>query len=200
MPADGAPVDAHWRRRVADVSAFILAHATATEALEAWCARTGLAPGPIRAELRAPVIAVVPTPEVVADLDLGPNERVWLRQVALIAAQIVLAEASNWFAPDRLPRALAQSLLTTEVPFGRLVAPLGGYRIETGVVIPARPPDPTAAVQVAFEHRAIVCRSFAAGEPAGDQVGQASRRVRLAVVHERFEVALLVGTGCVPRG
>jgi hypothetical protein len=189
--------------RAADASSFILAHATATRALEEWCDIIGLSQGPIWARLLATVEAVTPPDDVAADLELTPNETVLLRKVELMRGPVPLARADNWFVPSRLPDTMASELITTEVPFGRLIRPLGGYRIETKVDLPpltdadlwterGRPLVP----RTAFEHHAIVCRG--ALDPSGGRPALADNaklgNVRLAVVHERF-LTTLIGSG-----
>ena len=189
--------------RAADASSFILAHATATRALEEWCDIIGLSQGPIWARLLAPVEAVPAPADVAADLELTPNETVLLRKVELMRGPVPLARADNWFVPSRLPDTMASELITTEVPFGRLIRPLGGYRIETKVDLPPltdadlwaerrRPAVP----RTAFEHHAVVCRGALA--PSVDRPGLAGTvklgNVRLAVVHERF-LTTLIGSG-----
>jgi hypothetical protein len=79
-----------------------------------------------------------------------------------------LVLAANWFVPERLPPHVTASLADSNVPFGRLIAPLGGYRVPISAEMSA---DGTT-----LRHRALVCLAS---------------RARVAIVEERFLPAVL---------
>lgn len=111
------------------LSDVIAAFPTVTQALQHWRREHGFGVDPIRAVLLAPVM---PLPVSVAqcnDLKLRDGEQVLERRVALEQAGARLVVATNWYVPSRLPSAIAAALNIGDVPFGRLIAPLGGYRI-----------------------------------------------------------------------
>lgn len=114
-------------------------HATASAALEAWCAaRFGAEGGPLSAA-------------VIEDRALGNEPSplagtpIRYRRVALLWAEREVSSAENWYLPERLPQGVALRLLNSEVPFGTLLAPFAPQRrIEA-----ARPLDgPDYALEV----------------------------------------------------
>lgn len=151
-----------------DLSEFIIAHPTATFALEQWRRQRGFGTARITAVLLAGVRPVAVDAALAADLELAPDVLVLERRVALEHGTTRLAIAVNWFVPDRLPLHIRMALQTGEVPFGTLINPLGGYRVHLTARVNADGPQ--------LQHRAIVCLG-------------GGRRV--AVVEERFLAAIL---------
>ncbi len=94
--------------------------------------------------------------------------RVLLRRVALACGSVVLVEALNWYVPGRLPPDIAETLQSTNVPFGRAIESLGVSRLD----VQSRSAEPGAL----FAQSAVVA----------DQNG-----VRLAYVEETFLPSLL---------
>lgn len=102
---------------------------SATAVLEQWCADRRLArPARISAvrlagEERAPDAAVR------AALRVSDTEAVRHRRVQLRCGDRVLSSADNWYVPARLDAAMNRQLETSDVPFGRVVQPLGFRRL-----------------------------------------------------------------------
>ena len=107
-------------------------HDSATAGLAQWCATHGIAdPAALRA-LPVPGPAMPPPPDFLRLLAPGPGERLAYRHVRLVCGDKVLSDAHNWYVPARLPHAMNQVLETSDVPFGRVVAPLNFTRKSLG--------------------------------------------------------------------
>ena len=102
----------------------LIAGATATETLLAWCDEHGLSEGPITVEIRQRFAPALVPDEVLPALELDPGETIHYRQVRLMRGSLPLAAAENWFVPQRLTAAMNEALIRTNVPFGRVIAPL----------------------------------------------------------------------------
>ena len=102
----------------------LIAGATATETLLAWCEEHGLSEGPITVEIRQRFAPALVPDAVVPALELDPGETIHYRQVRLMRGSLPLAAAENWFVPQRLTAAMNEALIRTNVPFGRVIAPL----------------------------------------------------------------------------
>jgi chorismate-pyruvate lyase len=164
------------------LSERILRSNSATEELERWCGERAIGDGRVVA-----LCARHAVPELCDDESLEalyPHDvrgQTKFRSVRLATAGIVVAEALNWYFPDRLTLEMREALETTNIPFGRAVKPLRPRRRTflvrrcTPEQMAKGPIDPGAT---AFEHRAVVY-----GE--GD--------APLAVVHERFRNILVCG-------
>ena len=129
-----APVDGLER--------MLASHASATAALEQWCAQQGLAnPARVIAELAPGQLVAEP-----ADLRglLGLADRadqanqanqaeLGRRHVRLTCGGRLLSQAQNWYVPARLTPEMNALLANTTTPFGKVAAPLGFRRelIET---------------------------------------------------------------------
>ena len=101
----------------------LIAGATATDTLLAWCDEHGLSAGPITVEIRQRFAPALVPDEVVPALELSPGEAIHYRQVRLMRGSLPPA-AENWFVPQRLTAAMNEALIETNVPFGRVIAPL----------------------------------------------------------------------------
>ena len=101
---------------------------SATEALTQWCRVRGLANPPqivaqaVKSEMVNPDVAIRRT------LAIDASEPVRYRQVHLLCGDTVLSIAENWYVPARLTPEMNRILDTSDVPFGRAVAPLGYNR------------------------------------------------------------------------
>lgn len=84
---------------------------------------------------------------------MAPGEPLGFRRVQLFCGDLLLSEADNWYVPARLTAAMNRRLATTDVPFGRVVRPLGPAR-RTFAVRPLWSPRPTPAEPAAGEGRA----------------------------------------------
>ncbi|MCJ2178791.1 hypothetical protein [Novosphingobium album (ex Hu et al. 2023)] len=99
-------------------------HESATLALEEWCAARGMA-NPARVTAHS-VEAGQDQPErdVSDRLQIAADEAVAMRHVELRCGQAVLSRAWNWFVPDRLTPDMRTALQASDIPFGKVVAPL----------------------------------------------------------------------------
>lgn len=103
-------------------------HDSATAALAQWCAAHGIAdPAALRA-LPVPGPALPPPPDFERLLAPADGERLAYRHVRLVCGAAVLSDAHNWYVPARLPDDMNRALETSDVPFGRVVAPLNFTR------------------------------------------------------------------------
>jgi|UPI0004B41ED7 chorismate-pyruvate lyase len=107
-----------------ELSTRLMAGATATETLLAWCEEHGLSQGPITVEVRQRLTPAVIPDDVRAALGPAAGETVHYRQVRLMRGTLPLATAENWFVPQRLAAGMTEVLQMTDVPFGTVVAPL----------------------------------------------------------------------------
>ncbi|EIM30966.1 hypothetical protein [Microvirga lotononidis] len=106
----------------------LIAGATATETLLAWCEEHGLPDGPITVDVHQRFAPAIIPEYVLPALALDPGETVHYRQVQLMRGTLPLATAGNWFVPQRLTAAMNEALNMTETPFGRVIAPLRPVR------------------------------------------------------------------------
>lgn len=107
--------------------AVLASQDSATMALEQWCAAQGIAdPALIRAR---PIAAAGndPPADIRKWLAVGPDDRIGARNVALSCGETVLSVAWNWYVPSRLTPEMNEAL-RNDVPFGKVVAPLGFKR------------------------------------------------------------------------
>lgn len=116
-----------------DFEAALAANDSATAALRDWCAARGIAdPAIITAER----LNDRPLPHPPEDLRhlLGldshgiAREDIGYRHVRLRCGRTVLSEAHNWFVRPRLTEAMNRQLDETDMPFGKVAAPLGFKR------------------------------------------------------------------------
>lgn len=192
-----------WRAAHALSERLLKANSSTLE-LERWCREHGLGDGPItvrwnrdapRPRLDRESRDVLKDP---ADSDL------FYRSVQLVAAGMTLVDADNWYFAARLTSDMRRALETTDMSFGRVIAPLQPLR-RTFLVRRCAPAEPrrayaafddpcaddrdarTARPDHVFEHRALI---------------HLQDETPLAVVHERFRAAavceqLRTGEPCV---
>lgn len=111
---------------LAEFEAVLARHDSATVALEAWCGARGLAkPATVTATLMPPIAQPAPT----APADVFGKEDLALRHVRLRCGEAVLSVAWNWYAPALLTPQMNAALAQGNVPFGKVVAPLGFRRV-----------------------------------------------------------------------
>jgi hypothetical protein len=106
------------------LNAELLSHDSATLTLEHWCAVHRLASPAQIIALRVAGADKPPSPEQRIELAVAPDEPVRYRHVRLQCGGVLLSEADNWYIPARLTRAMNAALDSTDVPFGKVVAPL----------------------------------------------------------------------------
>ena len=110
---------------IQDMEIMLLTHSSATRALEEWCALHHMADPPVVVARKGALSGPDAVPERVrADLAVGATQPVRHRQVQLVCGAHVLSVADNWYVPERLTAAMNTALEQTDVPFGRVVAPL----------------------------------------------------------------------------
>lgn len=102
----------------------LLASRSATAVLEAWCREHQMA-------TPARIVAVVShgklklaSAMVRQTLEVPTNGQLRYRHVSLVCGRRVLSEADNWYVPSRLAPAMNRALDTSDIPFGRVIAPL----------------------------------------------------------------------------
>jgi chorismate-pyruvate lyase len=153
------------------LNAELLSHPSATLTLEQWCGAHHLATD-------AHVVAHrvhgqdKPLPEGArALLNIGPDEPVRYRRVALSCGEVVLSDADNWYVPSRLTGAMNQQLDSSDVPFGKVVQPLHFHRQtlsadllwsplpqgwDAGTPLPPSSKEPLAIPDHVLQHRAVL--------------------------------------------
>jgi len=141
-PADAATLDRF--------EALLASHDSATEALALWCAAEHLAPTPEIRVRRITGADAPPPPGLARLLGVGPRARIGYRHVALTCGDRVLSEAHNWYVRARLSPAMNHALDTSDIPFGRVAAPLHFRREAQGR---QRGLCPTGAITT---HRALL--------------------------------------------
>ncbi len=171
------------RTDVRALSDRILAGPTATAALLDWCERHGIAEGPIRVVHLRGHRRPDPGQAAREALQLDADERLAYRSVQLLRGDVPLAWAENWFVPDRLPAPIGRALESSDVPFGRVVAPLWPRRRNLAVRFIGLETRGRSGATV-LEHEAVL--SDRHGRP-------------LCLVHERYCAALL-GQGAREHG
>jgi chorismate-pyruvate lyase len=102
----------------------ILSAPSATQALEARCARLGLAASPRVRALRDRGVQLQADREVRRLLRVSEGETVRYRRVRLACGGQVLSEADNWYVPSRLTPAMNRALDSSDTSFGTVVKPL----------------------------------------------------------------------------
>jgi len=148
------------------LDAELRASPTATQVLERRCAALGLAdPARVHAEVQRGRVVASASPAR-GRLKVGKTEMLGYRKVRLMCGQHVLSVATNWYVPARLTDAMNAALDGGDVPFGRVILPLGPTRrtLSTWRVKPGRVPPGGVVVR----HRAIVLD--ASGRPLAEVV------------------------------
>lgn len=170
--------------------AQILASTSATRALETWCRAHRLAHEPKIVIERLPSRPARWEPEHQRWLSPSPEETVTHRKVRLRCGRRILAEADNWYVPNRLTPEINRVLETTDTPFGTAITSLDPYRRTTAVELMWSPlptwwddtteelPDgPTLTIpESLFQHRAVI---------------YASARIPISFVEETYKRSLL---------
>ena len=134
-------------------AAQLAAQPSATLALGQWCGRQGFADPPL--VTAQPVIGASQAPPADARTLLGiaADEPLAYRRVRLWCGGRVLSEADNWYVPARLTPAMNAALAASDVPFGRVAAPLGFIRERLAETRGAAPGCPPGTV---LSHRGVL--------------------------------------------
>lgn len=155
------------------LNSALLASRSATQTLETWCADHHLAEPARVTALRVAGADKPITAEQRQELQIGPTEPVRYRRVRLACGAHILSEADNWYAPARLTPEMNTLLETTDIPFGRVIAPLHpnrqtlsvdplwaplppGWDLRTTPALPAAAAPPLEIPPSVFRHRALV--------------------------------------------
>ncbi len=151
---------------------------TATATLQAWCEEHSLSTGAITVICHHQGNAVALGQDVLEALKVLPGEPIVYRRVQLVRADVPLVEAENWFLPQRLLPRMNETLATTKLPFGQVIAPLAPSRRTLYRCFPsyALDQDGQQPPEVILEHTAVVISE--GGVP-------------LALVKERFRSELV---------
>lgn len=111
-----------------EFEAVLARHDSATLALEEWCALRGIADAPrVTARTLSQSMKVderAASAAIRDHLAAAPDEAMAMRHVRLSCGPAVLSEAWNWFVPARLTPEMKDALRLSDMPFGKVVAPL----------------------------------------------------------------------------
>ncbi|MHC2567728.1 hypothetical protein [Rhizobium leguminosarum] len=111
------------------LNANLLSNASATFALDRWCATHKLASEASKIVTERVGGQDKPADEHIRELlTAGPDELIAYRHVRLVCGDRVLSEADNWYVPARLTAEMNQALDTSDVSFGRAVQALNFTR------------------------------------------------------------------------
>ena len=148
-----AMAQSHDPAMIVAFEATLAAHDSATEALRTWCERRGMAsPAQIMARPVSGAAARQPN-RLRRLLGIGAHEALGYRHVELTCGNRVLSVAHNWYVPGRLTAEMNAALANTQLPFGRIAAPLA-YRREPLEIL-AKPPRGCPANTISA-HRALL--------------------------------------------
>ncbi len=151
-PEPAAATD-HAAPTIAAFEAALARHDSATEALRTWCEARGIA-SPAQIIARPVAGAPARPPKGLRRLlSIGPREAIGYRHVELICGTRVLSVAHNWYVPGRLTAEMNAALAATQVPFGRMAAPLAYHREPLEVL--TKPPRGCPANTISA-HRALL--------------------------------------------
>ena len=160
--ANSAPITAESLHQA------LLASNSATAVLERLCG------SPVTI-VRNHGVPVAPDAEQRIRLNLDPATSWAHRSVQLQAGSRPLSQADLWYVPSRLDAAMAAALLTTAIPFGRIVAALSPRRLTLETRF-GEPGDP-----IALHHHALLT------------VETEGRTLPIAEVRERYFAASFPG-------
>lgn len=153
------------------LNAEILASTSATKTLESWCADHQMAAEPKIVAVRIAGAAKEPSREQLDRLAVHDATEVKYRRVELRCGAHLFSVADNWYVPARLTPEMNALLETTEMPFGKAVAPLKPYRRTLSATmlwsplphgweqqprVPSHPRRALAVPRELFEHRAVL--------------------------------------------
>ena len=107
----------------------LLAGHSATMVLDAWCAHHGMAApnGVSIQKISSGTVEKIPA-HVRKALAIPRGADIMHRRVRLLCGGHILSEADNWYVPARIPPVMRETLTTTDVSFGRVLAPLNFTR------------------------------------------------------------------------
>lgn len=139
------------------LNAELLRQDSATLTLEHWCAAHNLAQPPaITARLLPGPHKPLPD-DLRSQLNISAGQPIKYRRVQLSCGDRVLSEAENWYAPGLLTNAMNHALDSSDIPFGKVAAPLHFFR-KTESVKQLWPPFSTEIPYEVLQHRALLYR------------------------------------------
>lgn len=166
--------------RLQSLNAELLANKSATAVLEKWCAdhRIAAVPKIIARRIDGPVRA--PSDQTRARLKIGADTKLEFRNVALMCGDIVLSVAQNWYVPERLTPEMNAVLTTSEIPFGKVIAPLSPTRQTVSATLlwsalPGSTLPQSPLPEDLLEHRAVL--STGQGMPIAEVIETYQRGV-----------------------
>lgn len=105
--------------------ATLARHDSATLALEEWCGMQGIANPKITAQILPDSgEGSAAQEEIHRRMKVSGDDDLALRHVTLSCGGTVLSVAWNWYVPALLTPAMKDALRSTDIPFGKVVAPL----------------------------------------------------------------------------
>ncbi|MFN3468230.1 MAG: hypothetical protein ACK4Z7_00880 [Novosphingobium sp.] len=140
-------------RGLADFERTLASNDSATAALGQWCKARTIAQPPVIRAIADRQASMTASPAVREALGLGPEDAAAYRHVSLVCGNRVLSVAHNWYVPSRLTAEMNRALETTDVPFGKVVAPLGFRRQRLASLRGAMAECPPGTV---LSHRAVL--------------------------------------------
>jgi hypothetical protein len=124
---DPANVKTHLFRKMQHATEDLVHHianyATATAALNSWCAER-LYPHDSRITASILVDESVPVDTYKGILAIQASELLRYRSVVLKWGHTAVSEAENWYLPDRLPPFMRWQMRHGDQPFGQIIHPL----------------------------------------------------------------------------
>ena len=139
---------------LAEFEAKLASHDSATQALGEWCEKRHLADlAVIKAQLKAKGRSPIPPVTIRRMLTIGLGDAYALRHVDLVCGTKVLSVAWNWYNPARLTKEMNAALAESDVPFGKVTAPLKFRRAPLKTVKGRIAPCPANTIST---HRALL--------------------------------------------
>ncbi|MEZ5938365.1 MAG: hypothetical protein R3C52_09100 [Hyphomonadaceae bacterium] len=123
-----------WEEELSDVASLerlnadLLASASATLTLEAWCMSHKMASPAIITVERDTTTRHSIDAEQRHRLGIGPDVPIEYRNVKLKCGNHVLSEAENWYVPSRLSPEMNAELTETNIPYGKVIHSLRPFR------------------------------------------------------------------------
>ncbi|MEO7248137.1 MAG: hypothetical protein ABIW31_06745 [Novosphingobium sp.] len=110
---------------LAHFEAQLASQDSATVVLQQWCALRHISdPAVIHASDKSSASLNHPPAALRRKLGIGKHDRIVMRHVHLSCGKVMLSEAWNWYVPSRLTAEMNTALAETDIPFGRVAAPL----------------------------------------------------------------------------
>lgn len=113
---------------LADLERTLATNNSATAALGEWCAKRGFAKRPEIRALSDHAKPVAASPKIRKSLNVSADEPLAYRHVRLVCGDRILSIAHNWYVPAQLTADMNHTLSSTDLPFGKVVAPLAFHR------------------------------------------------------------------------